>query len=67
MKPPRFPEGWDEARVKRLLDELESRTEEEWAAADEASASEETDQALVAVPIALLPEVRRLLAGRGGK
>jgi chromosome condensin MukBEF ATPase and DNA-binding subunit MukB len=58
----RFPPGWDEERVQRLLTELDSRTEEEWVVADEAAAEEDEDQALVKVPEALLPEVRRLLA-----
>ena len=58
----RFPPGWDEQRVQRLLAELDSRTEEEWAASDEAAASEQDDQAVVTVPVGLLPEIRRLLA-----
>jgi hypothetical protein len=58
----RFPPGWDEQRVQRLLAELESRTEEEWAAADEAAATDGDDQAVVTVPLGLLPEIRRLLA-----
>ena len=62
MSEQRFPPGWDEQRVQRLLAELDSRTEEEWVAADEAAAAEGDDQAVVTVPVALLPEVRRLLA-----
>ena len=58
----RFPPGWDEQRVERLLADLDSRTEEEWVASDEAAASEQDDQAVVTVPVELLPEVRRLLA-----
>ena len=57
----RFPLGWDQQRVQRLLAELDSRTEDEWVAADEAAA-EQDDQAVVTVPVGLLPEVRRLLA-----
>jgi hypothetical protein len=56
----RFPPGWDEKRVQQLLAELDSRTDDEWIAADEAAAAE--DQTVVTVPMALLPEVRRLLA-----
>jgi hypothetical protein len=33
----RFPPGWDEERVQRLLAELDSWTEEDWVVADEAS------------------------------
>ena len=58
----RFPPGWDEQRVKRLLADLDSRTEEEWVASDEAAASDQGDQAVVTVPVGLLPEIRRLLA-----
>ncbi len=58
----RYPEGWDRQRVQRLLAALDSRTEEEWVAADEAAASEQDDQAVVTVPVGLLPEIRRLLA-----
>jgi hypothetical protein len=48
--------------VKRLLAELEARTDEEWIAADEATAADGGDQAVVTVPSRLLPEIRRLLA-----
>jgi hypothetical protein len=62
MTEQRFPKGWDEQRVQQLLAELDSRTEEEWVAADEAAASVQDDQAVVTVPVGLLPEIRRLLA-----
>ncbi len=62
MKEQRFPKGWDEQRVKRLIAELDARTDEEWIAADEAAASNEADQAVITVPASLLPEIRRLLA-----
>ena len=62
MKKQKLPGGWDEQRVKRLLDELDSRTHEEWIAANEAAASDEADQAVITVPISLLPEIRPLLA-----
>ncbi len=65
MNEQRFPAGWDEERVKRLLAELDARTEEEWLAADEAAAAEGGDQAVITVPVALLPEIRRLLASHG--
>jgi hypothetical protein len=53
----------DEECVKGLLAELDSRTDDEWAVADEAAAAEQDDQAVVTVPVGLLPEIRRLLAG----
>ena len=63
----RFPRGWDEQRVQRLLAELDSRTEDEWVAADEAAAAEQDDQTVVTVPVGLLPEIRRLLAAYKSK
>jgi hypothetical protein len=62
MSEQRFPPGWDEQRVQRLLAELEGRTEDEWVAADEAAAADQEDQAVVTVPVELLPAIRRLLA-----
>ena len=64
MNEQRFPKGWDEQRMKRLLAELDARTDEEWIAADEAAAAGEGDQAVITVPAALLPEIRRLLASQ---
>ena len=62
MNEKRFPKGWDEQRVKRLIAELDARTDEEWTAADEAAAADGGDQAVMTVPTTLLPEIRRLLA-----
>jgi alkylation response protein AidB-like acyl-CoA dehydrogenase len=62
MNDQRFPTGWDQQRVQRLLAELEARTEEEWIAVDQAAAAEGDDQAMITVPSVLLPEIRRILA-----
>jgi hypothetical protein len=62
MNEQRFPAGWDEQRVKRLMAELDARTDDEWIATDEAAASEGGDQTVITVPASLLPEIRRLLA-----
>ena len=62
MKKQRFPKGWNEQRVQELIAELDARTDEEWIAADEAAAANADDQAVITVPTALLPEIRRLLA-----
>jgi hypothetical protein len=62
MSEQRFPQGWDEKRVKDLIVELDARTDEEWVAADEAAAANADDQTVISVPTTLLPEIRRLLA-----
>ena len=62
MKDQRFPAGWDDARVQRLIADLDARTDDEWVAADEAAAVDNPTQAVVTVPASLLPEIRRLLA-----
>jgi hypothetical protein len=41
MKQHQFPAGWYEQRVKKLLAELDARTDDEWIAADEAAAAGE--------------------------
>jgi hypothetical protein len=61
MKKNRFPKGWDEERVKRVLDHYESQTEDEAVAEDEA-AWEDATQTFVEVPNELIPAVRELLA-----
>ena len=63
----RFPAGWDEERVKNLIAEMDARTDDEWVAADEASAIDEVAQTVVTVPTTLLPEIRRLLAAHHGE
>jgi hypothetical protein len=62
MNDQRFPKGWNERRVKELIDELDARTDEDWIAADEAETADTDDQTVITVPRALLPEIRRLLA-----
>jgi hypothetical protein len=61
MKQSRFPKGWDEDRVKRVLDHYEKQTENEALAEDEA-AWEDTSSTFIEVPIELVPSVRELLA-----
>jgi len=62
MKEQQFPTGWNEERVQKLLSELEARTDEEWAVADEAAAVDGEAQTVVTIPASLLPMVRQLLA-----
>jgi hypothetical protein len=63
MKKNRFPKGWDEERVKRVLNHYETQTEEEAVAEDEA-AWEDKSQTFIKVPNELVPTVRELLAKR---
>lgn len=59
----RFPPGWDDERVRRVLEHYDSQTEEEAVAEDEA-AYEMTTHTTIRIPIELMPEVRELLAKR---
>lgn len=63
MKQTRFPPGWDEERVRRVLEHYETQTDEEAVAEDEA-AFEATTHTAVEIPVELLPAVRELLATR---
>lgn len=60
MSESRFPAGWDADRVKRLIDYYDRLSEDEEVAEDEAGiAAEREGQAVIAVPDALLPEIRK--------
>jgi hypothetical protein len=61
MKLNKFPEGWDEERIHRVLAHYEKQTEEEALAEDEA-AYEDTTQTTIDVPVELVPAVRELIA-----
>lgn len=63
MKQSRFPEGWDEERVRRMLEHYENLTEAEAVAEDEASFEDRT-QTVMEVPVDLVPVVRELIAKR---
>lgn len=56
-----FPPGWDEERVKRVLDHYESQTEEEAVAEDEA-AHVKPQGTMMEVPRGLVSKVRELIA-----
>jgi hypothetical protein len=60
-KQSRFPKGWDEGRVKRVIEHYESQSEAEAIAEDEAALAVE-DQTLMEVPNDLVPVVRELIA-----
>ncbi len=61
----RFPPGWDEQRVRAVLEHYETQTEEEAVAEDEA-AYEDAAQTLMEVPKELVPKVRELIAKHSG-
>jgi hypothetical protein len=67
MSEQQLPPRWNEERVKRLITHYESLTEEEEASEDKAANSEQQGQAVITVPIALLPAIRRLLAEASGR
>lgn len=58
-----FPPGWDEARVKRVLEHYEGQSDEEAVAENDASFEATTDTAME-VPVDLVPIVRELIAKR---
>ena len=60
MTAEKYPRGWNEARVRGVLEHYESQTDEE-AAAEIESALESTT---MEVPTALVPAVRELIAKR---
>ena len=57
----KFPTGWDEKRVKRVLEHYETQSEDEAVAEDEA-AYEDTNQTFMEIPNELIPVVRELIA-----
>ena len=61
MRQNRFPPGWDEGRVLKVLAHYEQQTEEEAVAEDEA-AFEDSSQTVIEVPNELLPAIRELIA-----
>jgi hypothetical protein len=63
MKRNRFPTGWNEDRVRRVLEHYERQTEDEAVAEDEA-AFHRRGQTVVVVPKRLVPEVTRLIEMR---
>lgn len=63
MKQKKFPPGWNEERVKKVLAHYESQSEDEAVAEDEA-AYEAPGQTVMEVPTDLVPAVRELIAKR---
>ena len=63
MTDTKYPPGWDEQRVKRVLAHYEVQTDYQAVAEDEA-AYESTTHTAMEVPIDLVPAVRDLLGKR---
>ena len=63
MSESRFPPGWDEHRVHRVLEHYENQTDDEAVAEDEA-AWEKTTHTKMDVPVDLVEAVRELIAKR---
>ena len=61
MSEQKFPPGWDEARVREVLEHYENQTEDEQFAEIEA-AREKEGVTMIAVPDELADEVRALIA-----
>jgi hypothetical protein len=65
MTEQRFPPGWDEERVRRVLAHYENQTEDEAVAEDEAALQQE-GQTVMVVPSDLVPEILALIARKRG-
>lgn len=63
MMKSKFPPGWNEKRVRDVLNHYEKQTEEEAIAEDEA-AYENASFTVMEVPKELVPKVRELIAKR---
>jgi len=61
----KLPRGWDEARVRRVLEHYENQSEDEAVAEDEA-AFQAKGQTVMIVPTELVPRIRQMIARRGG-
>jgi hypothetical protein len=63
MSASKYPPGWDEERVRRVLEHYEAQSDEEALAEDEAS-YETTTHTVIGVPVELVPVIRELIAKR---
>ena len=62
MSANKYPEGWNEERVRSVLARYETQTEEEALIEDEAGV--ESAETVMNVPYELVPKVRELIAKR---
>jgi hypothetical protein len=61
MKTNRFPAGWDEQRVRKVMEHYESQAEDAAVAEDEAAFGD-AGQTVMEVPNELVPAIREMLA-----
>jgi hypothetical protein len=59
----KLPKGWTERKVQNVLKHYEEQTEDEAVQEDEAAFSGKAS--VVAVPVEILPKVRKLIAQHG--
>lgn len=62
----KFPKGWNQDRVRDVLEHYENQTEDEAVAEDEA-AFRSRKQAVMIVPKALVPAITKLISTHGNK
>ena len=63
MSDQKLPQGWDESRLRKVLDHYESQSNDA-AAEEDQGAFESTTHTAMEVPIELVAEVRNLIAKR---
>ena len=63
MKESKFPPGWDDERVRKVLAHYEEQSEEEAVAEDEAAVEDRT-HTVMEIPNELVPAVRELIGKR---
>jgi hypothetical protein len=60
-KQAKFPPGWDEERVRRVLEHYESQSDDQAVAEDEAGLDPQAET-VMNIPKELVPKVRELIA-----
>jgi hypothetical protein len=59
----KFPKGWNERRVRRLIDHYENQSDES-AAAEDDDMFKNSQHTFMQIPVKLVPAVRKLLSKR---
>lgn len=57
----KYPRGWDEDRIKKVVNHYESQSEDDAVSEDEA-AYEHNGQTIMEIPSELVPQVRDLIS-----